>query len=64
MVMNTDPAVHIFSQSLSRVFYMHTRSSVELMGNVRWALPRIMVGKWVEIANSISNQRRQSDMMS
>lgn len=55
--------MHIFSQSLSGVFFMHFRSSLELMGDVRLALPRIMARKWVEIVNSISNERRQSNMM-
>lgn len=57
-------AVHTFSQSLSGVFFMHFRSSLELMGDVRQALPRIMACKWLEIVNSISNERRQRDMMS
>lgn len=52
-------AVHTFSRSVSRVFFMHSRSSLELMGAVRQALPRIMTCKWVEIVNSISNGRRQ-----
>ncbi len=56
-------AVHTFSRAVSRVFFMHSRSSFELMGAVRQALPRIMTCKWVEIVNSISNERRQRDMM-
>lgn len=56
-------AVHTSSRSLSRVFFMHFRSSSELMGAVRHALPRIMTRKWVEIVNSISNERRPRDMM-
>lgn len=56
-------AAHTFSRSVSRVFFMHSRSSLQLMGAVRQALSRIMTCKWVEIVNSISNERRQRDMM-
>lgn len=55
--------MHTFSQTVSRVFYMHFRSSLELMGAVRQALPRIMTCKWVEIVHYISNERRQRDVM-
>lgn len=55
--------MHTFSQSLSGAFFLHFRSSLELMGDVRQALLRIMARKWVEIVNTISNGRRQRDLM-
>lgn len=55
--------MHTFRQTLSRVFFMHFRGSLELMGAARRALLGVMTHTWAEIVNSISNERRQRGKM-
>lgn len=56
-------AMHTFILSLWRAFFKHFRSSLDLMGSVRQASSGIMTHKWVEIVNSISNERRLNSMI-